>query len=87
MGYLEAWAINPARDFGPRLFAYVAGWDRSALPSPGNYWWIPIVGPLIGGVLGAGVYQGLVHPFLPARMRALEAARLKTAQIAAHPAE
>jgi glycerol uptake facilitator protein len=87
MGYLEAWAINPARDFGPRLFAYVAGWDRSALPSPGNYWWIPIVGPLIGGVLGAGVSQGLVHPFLPARMRALEAARLKTAQIAAHPAE
>jgi glycerol uptake facilitator protein len=87
MGYLEAWAINPARDFGPRLFAYVAGWDRSALPSPGNYWWIPIVGPLIGGVLGAGVYQGLVHPFLPARMRALEAARLKTAQVAAHPAE
>jgi glycerol uptake facilitator protein len=76
MGYLEAWAINPARDFGPRLFAYVAGWDSAAFPSPGDYWWIPIVGPLVGGVIGAGAYQVLVHPFLPARMRALEAERM-----------
>jgi glycerol uptake facilitator protein len=76
MGYLEAWAINPARDFGPRLFAYFAGWDSAAFPSPGDYWWIPIVGPLVGGVIGAGAYQALVHPFLPARMRALEAERM-----------
>ena len=70
MGYLEAWAINPARDFGPRLFAYFAGWGNSALPSPGDYWWIPIVAPLIGGVVGAGAYQLLIHPYLPARVRA-----------------
>jgi glycerol uptake facilitator protein len=70
MGYLEAWAINPARDFGPRLFAYVAGWGASALPAPGDYWWIPIVGPLIGGMIGAGAYQWLIRPFLPARQRA-----------------
>jgi glycerol uptake facilitator protein len=75
MGYLDAWAINPARDFGPRLFAFFAGWGTSAFPSPGNYWWIPIVGPLVGGVIGAGAYQYLVHPFLPARVRAMEAAR------------
>ena len=70
MGYLEAWAINPARDFGPRLFCFFAGWGASALPSPGNYWWIPIVAPLLGGVLGGGAYQILIHPFLPARNRA-----------------
>ena len=69
MGYLEAWAINPARDFGPRLFCYVAGWGSSALPSPGNYWWIPIVAPLIGGVGGGGAYQLLIHPFLPGKNR------------------
>lgn len=69
MGYLEAWAINPARDFGPRLFAYFAGWGNSALPSPDNYWWVPIVGPFIGGVIGAGAYQFLVRPFLPAKHR------------------
>lgn len=64
MGYLEAWAINPARDLGPRLFCYLAGWGPAALPSPGNYWWIPIVGPLIGGVVGGGLYQLLIRPFL-----------------------
>jgi glycerol uptake facilitator protein len=65
-GYLEAWAINPARDLGPRLFAWAAGWGEAALPSPGNYWWVPIAGPLLGGVLGGGIYQGLIRPFLPA---------------------
>ena len=76
MGYLEAWALNPARDFGPRLFAYLAGWKSAAFPSPENYWWIPIVGPLIGGVVGGGAYQCLIRPFLPARVRAAEADRL-----------
>jgi glycerol uptake facilitator protein len=66
-GYLEAWAINPARDFGPRLFAYFAGWGPAALPAPGHYWWVPIAGPLVGGVIGAGIYQYLIYPFLPAR--------------------
>jgi glycerol uptake facilitator protein len=80
MGYLEAWAINPARDFGPRLFAYFAGWGASALPSPDNYWWIPIVGPLIGGVVGAAAYQWLIYPFLPARTRALDKLRLESAE-------
>jgi glycerol uptake facilitator protein len=83
MGYLEAWAINPARDFGPRLFAFFAGWGESALPSPDHYWWVPIVGPLIGGVVGGGAYQLLVHPFLPARQRALEEVRV--AQAAGKP--
>jgi len=73
MGYLEAWAINPARDFGPRLFCFFTGWGSSALPSPDNYWWIPIVAPLIGGVVGGLAYQLLIHPFLPARLRALDA--------------
>ena len=75
MGYLEAWALNPARDFGPRLFAYFAGWNTAAFPSPDNYWWVPIVGPLIGGVIGGGAYQCLIRPFLPARVRAAEAER------------
>jgi glycerol uptake facilitator protein len=71
MGYLEAWAINPARDFGPRFFCFFAGWGSSALPSPGGYWWVPIAGPLLGGALGGAAYQFLIHPFLPARRRAL----------------
>jgi glycerol uptake facilitator protein len=77
MGYLEAWALNPARDFGPRLFAYFAGWGSSALPAPDNYWWVPIVAPLIGGVVGAGAFQTLIYPFLPARLAALREASAK----------
>ena len=71
MGYLESWAINPARDFGPRLFCFFTGWGSSALPSPGNYWWVPIAGPLIGGGVGGGVYQYLIRPYLPAQLRAV----------------
>ena len=68
-GYLEAWPINPARDLGPRMFAYLAGWGPAAFPSPGNYWWVPIAGPLCGGVVGSSMYQWLIRPFLPSRRR------------------
>ncbi|MDN6040876.1 MAG: aquaporin family protein, partial [Acetobacter sp.] len=74
-GYLEAWAINPARDFGPRLFCFFAGWGGTALPSPQNYWWVPIAGPLIGGLVGAGLYQGLLKPFMPSQSRSTTTAR------------
>jgi glycerol uptake facilitator protein len=70
MGYLEAWALNPARDFGPRLFCFFTGWGAAAFPSPQSYWWVPIAGPLLGGALGGGAYQVLIHPYLPARIRA-----------------
>jgi glycerol uptake facilitator len=69
-GYLEAWPINPARDFGPRLFCFFSGWGSQALPAPENYWWVPIAGPLLGGVAGGGLYQSVIRPFLPARQTA-----------------
>jgi glycerol uptake facilitator protein len=86
MGYLEAWAINPARDFGPRLFAFVAGWKGQALPGPGNYWWVPIVGPLLGGPLGAGAYQLLIRPYLPRRTEPAPADRAGPAGPSERPA-
>jgi glycerol uptake facilitator protein len=70
MGYLEAWALNPARDLGPRIFCFFAGWGSSAFPSPENYWWVPIAGPLVGGAAGGAAYQYLIRPFLPAHVRA-----------------
>ena len=66
-GYLEAWPINPARDFGPRLFCFFSGWGAQAFPAPQNYWWVPIAGPLLGGIAGGGLYQLAVRPFLPPR--------------------
>jgi glycerol uptake facilitator protein len=61
------YAINPARDFGPRLLAFVAGWGDSALPGPNAYFWIPIVGPLLGGVLGIFTYDLFIKNVLVAR--------------------
>lgn len=69
-GFLEAWAINPARDFGPRLFCFFAGWGTGAIPGKLNYFWVPIVAPLIGGPIGAAIYQFAVRPFLPKRAEA-----------------
>ena len=56
-GFNAGYAINPARDLGPRLFTAIAGWG-SGVFTAGNYWfWVPIVGPLVGGVLGAWIYD------------------------------
>lgn len=56
-GYNCGYAINPARDFGPRLFTYIAGWGQQVFTANGGWWWVPIVGPLLGGVLGGAIYD------------------------------
>jgi glycerol uptake facilitator protein len=70
-GANSGYAINPARDFGPRLFAFIAGWGQVALPGNGpwfsNYFWIPIVGPLVGGAVGITVYDFIIKNVLVAR--------------------
>lgn len=75
-GANAGYAINPARDLGPRLWAWVAGWEDIAMPGNGewfsNYFWIPIVGPLIGGVIGILIYDLFVSDVLIARARAGE---------------
>lgn len=58
LGGPTGYAINPARDLGPRL-------AHALLPISGkgsndwSYAWVPVVGPLLGGVIGALVYQSL----------------------------
>ncbi|GAA4133756.1 MIP/aquaporin family protein [Actinomadura keratinilytica] len=60
------YAINPARDFGPRLASFLTGYETAWRDQHGDlYFWVPIVGPLVGGVLGAGLYKALIHRFLP----------------------
>src|SRR5262245_31324010 len=64
-GGMHGYAINPARDLGPRLFTLVAGFKNTGFDS--HAWWVPIVGPLLGGLLGGVVYDRGIRPFLPAR--------------------
>jgi glycerol uptake facilitator protein len=66
-GFNSGYAINPARDFGPRLLAFFAGYGDAALPGPNWYFWIPIVGPLIGGIIGVYVYDFFIKNVLVAR--------------------
>jgi glycerol uptake facilitator protein len=70
-GANSGYAINPARDLGPRLFAWIQGWGEIAVPGNyGNvdgYMWIPIVAPLVGGLVGALIYDFFIHNVLVAR--------------------
>lgn len=65
LGGLTGYAINPARDLGPRLASAVLGWGTSVFRAHESYFWVPIVGPLIGGVCGAWLYDLAVHRELP----------------------
>jgi glycerol uptake facilitator protein len=64
-GGLHGYAINPARDLGPRLWTVVAGFKNNGLTDGTNAWWVPIVGPLIGGLIGGAVYDYGIRRFLP----------------------
>ncbi|XP_062318605.1 aquaporin-9-like [Osmerus eperlanus] len=56
MGLNCGYPLNPARDLGPRLFTAVAGWGMDVFSTADNWWWIPVAGPMAGGVAGALVY-------------------------------
>ncbi|NMP29463.1 aquaporin family protein [Rahnella sp. SAP-1] len=67
MGPLTGFALNPARDFGPKLFAYFAGWGKVAFTGARDipYFLVPIFGPLVGACLGAVGYKALISNHLP----------------------
>jgi glycerol uptake facilitator protein len=67
-GGMHGYAINPARDLGPRLFTLAAGFKNTGFGS--HAFWVPIVGPLAGGLLGALIYDVFIRPFLPTAEKA-----------------
>ena len=56
-GGMHGYAINPARDLGPRIFAVLAGFKNNGLIDGTNIWIVPIIGPLVGGAVGAFFYD------------------------------
>ena len=64
-GFNAGYAINPARDLGPRLFTFLAGWGSAVFSAGNGWWWVPVVAPIVGAILGAVLYDACVgkhHP-------------------------
>jgi len=64
-GGMHGYAINPARDLGPRLFTVVAGFRNNGITDGSHVWWVPIAAPLLGGLVGAAIYDFGIRRFLP----------------------
>lgn len=63
-GGMHGYAINPARDLGPRLFTLAARFKQTGFTN--GVFLVPIIGPCAGGLLGAYVYDTVIRPYLPA---------------------
>jgi MIP family channel proteins len=64
-GFNAGYAINPARDLGPRLFTAVGGWGASVFTVANGWWWVPIAAPCVGALVGTLGYDLLIannHP-------------------------
>ena len=67
MGPLTGFALNPARDFGPKLFTSLAGWGAMAFTGGQSipYFWVPLLAPVVGAIIGAFLYRKLIGRHLP----------------------
>ena len=55
--------LNPARDFGPRMVAWMTGWGSAAFPDhSGGFFFVYILGPLFGGILAALFFVYVLEP-------------------------
>ncbi|XP_065100248.1 aquaporin-3b [Paramisgurnus dabryanus] len=60
MGFNSGYAVNPARDLGPRLFTAIAGWGSEVFTANSFWSLVPVFVPFIGSVIGVIVYQLMV---------------------------
>jgi len=58
-------AVNPARDFSPRLLTAIAGWGDEPFKAFDYWFWVRLVMPFIGGPIGAAIYTLLVEAHHP----------------------
>lgn len=65
--------LNPARDFGPRLVAWMAGWGDAAFPDhSGGFFFVYILSPLIGGLLAALFFVKILEPVMRRKSRSCD---------------
>jgi glycerol uptake facilitator protein len=63
-GSLYGYAINPARDFGPRLLTVIVGFKKNGPTDGSSAFLVPIIGPLLGGLAGGGLYDAAIGYWL-----------------------
>ena len=85
-GTNAGYAINPARDLGPRLASFITGYGGAFRDQYGSlYFWVPIIGPIVGALIGAALYDLLVGRFLPVSDDDAEPGRTDTEDAQADP--
>ncbi|KAJ3572959.1 hypothetical protein NP233_g2746 [Leucocoprinus birnbaumii] len=61
IGMQTGYAINPARDLGPRLMTAMVGYGTQVFTFRNHYWlWCPVIAPFLGCLAGAGLYDVLL---------------------------
>ncbi|RMY63862.1 hypothetical protein D0863_10226 [Hortaea werneckii] len=60
-GWETAFATNPARDFGPRVACTILGYGSGLWTNASYYFWIPLVAPFVGAMIGGFVYDFFVY--------------------------
>ncbi|XP_063345268.1 aquaporin-3-like [Pelmatolapia mariae] len=60
MGFNSGYAVNPARDLGPRLFTAIAGWGSEVFTVRQGWFLVPIFAPFLGTLIGVMIYQLMV---------------------------
>ncbi|KAG8505893.1 Aquaporin-7 [Galemys pyrenaicus] len=73
LGMNSGYAINPSRDLPPRFFTLIAGWGTEVFRDR-NWWWVPVVAPMLGAYLGGLIYIIFISSCIP---RGLPAERSK----------
>jgi glycerol uptake facilitator protein len=81
-GLNTGYAINPARDFGPRLWIALVSGGASLT----GYTWIPIVAPLLGGVAGAFIYDYTIGRVIEAKRLMMSGDAVTTGESVREPA-
>uniref|UniRef100_A0A4W6CJP5 Aquaporin-3 n=1 Tax=Lates calcarifer TaxID=8187 RepID=A0A4W6CJP5_LATCA len=60
MGFNSGYAVNPARDLGPRIFTALAGWGAEVFIANTYWFFVPICAPFLGAVVGVLMYQLMI---------------------------
>ncbi|KEP49030.1 major intrinsic protein (MIP) family transporter [Rhizoctonia solani 123E] len=59
---VTSYALNPARDLGPRLLCWATGYGRQVWTYRYQYWlYAPVLGPIVGAILGAAIYDAFIY--------------------------